>query len=65
LTEAAWTVLPPDFLNVASDTNQDVGGPFRHFGYFLVFISFGDTFCLNDRHGLDPIHVVNQPFYFR
>jgi hypothetical protein len=34
LTEAAWTVLPPDFLNVGGDTNQDVGGPFCHFGYF-------------------------------
>jgi hypothetical protein len=30
LTEAKWTVLPPDFLNVGGGTNQDVGGPFRH-----------------------------------
>ncbi len=65
LTEAAWTVLLPDLLNVGSDTNQDLGGPFRHFGYFLVFNSFGDTFCLNDQHGLDPICVVDQQFYFR
>jgi hypothetical protein len=65
LTEAAWTVLPPDFLNVGGDTNQDVSGPFRYFGNFFVFNSFGDTFCLNDRHGLDPIHVVDQQFYFR
>ncbi len=49
LTETAWMVSPPDFLNVGSDTNQDVSGPFHHFGYFLVFNSFGDTFCLNDR----------------
>jgi hypothetical protein len=64
LTEAAWTVLPPDLLNVGGNTNQDVGGSFHHFGYFLVFNSFGDTFCLNDRHGLDPIRVVDQQFYF-
>jgi hypothetical protein len=62
--EAAWTVLPPEFLNVSCDTNQDVGGPFRHFGHFLVFNSFGGTFCLNDRHGLDLIRVVDQQFYF-
>jgi hypothetical protein len=65
LTDPAWTVLTPDLLNISGDTNQDVGGPFCHFGYFLVFNSFGDTFCLNDRHGLDPIHVVDQQFYFR
>jgi hypothetical protein len=64
LTEAAWTVLPLDLLNVGGNTNQDVGGSFSHFGYFLVFNSFGDTFCLNDRHGLDPIRVVDQQFYF-
>ncbi len=64
MTEAAWTVLLPYFLNVSSDTNQDVSSPFRHFGYFLVFNSFGDTFCLNDQHGLDPIRVVDQQFYF-
>jgi hypothetical protein len=27
LTEAEWTVSPPDFLNVGSGTNQDIGGP--------------------------------------
>ncbi len=65
MTEAAWTVLPSDLLNVGGDTNQDVGGPFRHFSYFLVFNSFGDTFCLNDLHSLDPIRIVDQQFYFR
>ncbi len=65
MTEVAWTVLPPDFLNAGGDTNQDVGGLFCHFGYLLVFGSFGDTFCLNDHHGLDPIRVVDQQFYFR
>jgi hypothetical protein len=64
LMEAVWMVLLPDFLNVRGDTNQDVSGPFCHFGYFLVFNSFGDTFCLNDLHGLDPIRVVDQQFYF-
>jgi hypothetical protein len=36
LTEAAWTVSQPDFLS--GDNNQDVGGPFHHFGYFFIFI---------------------------
>ncbi len=57
-------VLPPDFLNAGGDTNQDLGVFFCHFGYFLVFGSFGDTFCLNDRHGLDPIRVVTNSFIF-
>jgi hypothetical protein len=33
---AAMTVLPPDFLNVYGDSNQDISGPFRHFGYFSL-----------------------------
>ncbi len=32
---------------------------------FLVFNSFGDIFCLNDRQGLDPIRVFDHQFYFR
>ncbi len=57
--------MPPNFLNVGGDTNQEVSGLFRHFGYFLVFNSFSDTFCLNNRRDLDPVRVVDQQFYFR
>jgi hypothetical protein len=65
LTEAEWTVLPLDFLNVGGSTNQDVGGPFHHFGYFFVYHSFDNIICSNDRQGLDSIHVVDQQFYSR
>jgi hypothetical protein len=34
LTEAEWTVLPPDLQNVGGGPNQDISGTFRHFGYF-------------------------------
>jgi hypothetical protein len=34
---AALTVLLPGYQNVGRDSNRDVGGPFRHFGYFLSF----------------------------
>jgi hypothetical protein len=65
LTEDAWMVLPPDFLNVGGDTNPDVGGPFCHSGYFFVFNSFDDIICSNSRQGLAPICVADQQFYFR
>jgi hypothetical protein len=31
LTEAALTVLPPDFLSIGGNTDHNVAGPFRHF----------------------------------
>jgi hypothetical protein len=34
LTEAALTVLPPDFLSIGGDTNHNVAGPLCHFGFF-------------------------------
>jgi hypothetical protein len=48
LMEAVLTVLLPYFLNIGGDSNHDVGGPFHHFGYFLVFNNFDDTISLND-----------------
>ncbi len=34
LAETVQAVLPPDFLNVGGNTNQENGSPFRNFGYF-------------------------------
>jgi hypothetical protein len=63
--EAERMVLPPDLLNVGGGTNPDVGGPFRHFGYFFAYYSFGYIICSNDRQGLDSIRVVDHQFYSR
>jgi hypothetical protein len=63
--EAEGMVLPPDLLNVGGGTNPDVGGPFRHFGYFFVYYSFDYIICSNDRQVLDSIRVVDHQFYSR
>ncbi len=62
---ATSTVFLNDFLNRGSNTNQDVGGPFHHSGYFFVFNSFDDIIRLNGRQDLSPKSIVVHQFYSR
>jgi hypothetical protein len=39
LIETTLKISLLDFLYSSGDSNHDVSGPFRHFGYFFVFHS--------------------------
>ncbi len=57
---AALMVSPPGFRNLGGDSNDVVGDPFCHFGYFFVLNSFDSTIGSNDLQGLVPIWIFHQ-----
>ncbi len=63
LVLAPLTALPPDFLNSGISGNN-IGSPFRHFGYFVIFYSFGKGIYLAVWHFLIPTGIFHQQFYF-
>jgi hypothetical protein len=58
---AALTLSPPDFVSVGGDSNQDIGGPFCQFGFF-VYNSINDTICLNNQRCCRPTVLFSPTF---